>query len=640
MRRWRWFIGFVVVILSASAAAQTRDVTVDAMRSEKRVALVIGNGAYATSPLKNPVNDARAMAQALKSLGFDVIARENVGEKDMRRAIFDFGDKLQGGGVGLFFYAGHGTQVAGRNFLIPVGAEIRAERDVELEAIDVARVLARMDEAKNRLNIVVLDACRDNPFARSFRSASRGLAQIDAPTGTLIAYATAPGKLARDGEGNNGLYTGELLRAMREPNLTLESVFKRVRQAVRQRTNGEQVPWEASSVEGEFIFSPKEGSQIAAISARPEPKKIEIQEEVRQQLGSVALSAKIDGIEVWLDGQRIGETKTGRALIANNVPEGAHRVVARKAGYKEWRRDVQIAVNQRTEIVIDIETLRPEPPKTVRGEDGAEMVLVPDGEFWMGSDEAEVAPVISECKKRGFTEDRCKDWFERELPRHRVVLDPFYIDRYEVTNALFEHFVNGTSHRTTAEREGSGGVWHEGKGQFVTIEGTDWRKPNGPGSSARPDHPVVQVSRHDADAYCRWAGKRLPREAEWEKAARGTGRRRYPWGEEWDTSKANGNMSVKTTTPVGSYSGGVSLHGAHDMAGNVAEWVADWFDRTYYQGSPERNPQGPSSGNQGIVRGGSWRYFELHLRSASRLYFAPDARNSTIGFRCAKDAPK
>jgi len=126
--------------------------------NEKRVALVIGNGGYASSPLRNPVNDARALAQTLKSLGFEVVAHENITEKAMRRSIFEFGDKLKEGGVGLFFFAGHGMQVAGRNFLVPIGAEISSERDVELEAVDVARVLARMDEAKNRLNIVILDA--------------------------------------------------------------------------------------------------------------------------------------------------------------------------------------------------------------------------------------------------------------------------------------------------------------------------------------------------------------------------------------------------------------------------------------------------------------------------------------------------
>lgn len=186
--------GFLLASLlmwAAPAPAQSRDISVEAMRSEKRVALVVGNAAYRTSPLKNPVNDARAMAHALRANGFQVIARENVSQKEMRRAIIEFGERLRDGGIGLFYYAGHGLQVGGRNYLVPVDAEIRSESEVE--SVDVASVLARMETARNRLNIVVLDACRDNPFARSFRSTSRGLASIDAPSGTIIAYATAPG---------------------------------------------------------------------------------------------------------------------------------------------------------------------------------------------------------------------------------------------------------------------------------------------------------------------------------------------------------------------------------------------------------------------------------------------------------------
>lgn len=200
-----WLSGLLVVFVAAAASAQTRDITLEAMRSKKRVALVIGNSAYPSSPLRNPVNDARAMAQTLRGLGFEVLAHQNLGEKAMKRAIEEFGDRLRGGGVGLFFYAGHGIQTAGRNYLVPTDAQIRTERDVEIEAIDVARVLARMEEARNRLNIVVLDACRDNPFGRSFRSSARGLSAIDAPSGTLIAYATAPGRLARDGEGASSI---------------------------------------------------------------------------------------------------------------------------------------------------------------------------------------------------------------------------------------------------------------------------------------------------------------------------------------------------------------------------------------------------------------------------------------------------
>lgn len=591
MTRLWWpvlLMGFALVAGAASIAAQPRALTSEGTRPEKRLALIIGNSAYPTSPLRNPVNDARAMARTLRDLGFEVLAHENLGQKEMRRAIIRFGDRLRVGGVGLFFYAGHGLQVAGRNYMVPVDADMKSEAEVEVESVDVAAVLARLETAQNRVNIVILDACRDNPFARRFRSAARGLAAIDAPTGTLIAYATAPGRVARDGEGANGVYTAELLKAVHAPGLKIEDVFKRVRQAVRTQTRGEQVPWESSSLEGDFVFVPA-GSQVAAVPAPLEPPKPTIREEIRQQVGSLVLSAKIDGVEVFLGDQRIGDTKQGRALVVENLAAGAHRLTARRQGYKNWEREVQVAANQRAEVVIDIEALRPEPPVTARTEDGSELVLVPAGGFWMGSG----------------------DGVGHDMPRHRVYLDAFHIDKHEVTNTLYQRFMNATGHREPRY-----------------VQDSKWNHPR---------QPVVGVSWHDAEAYCRWAGKRLPTEAEWEKAARGTDERRYPWGNEWDKNRANGSESgIGRTTPVGQYPGGASPYGAEDMAGNVSEWVADWYDANYYQGSPERNPRGPEFGSAKVVRGGSYYYQPLNVRSSLRNHHSPDNRFDDFGFRCAK----
>ena len=183
----------------------TQNGSASSVAASKRLALVIGNGAYTSAPpLKNPPNDARDMAASLRTLGFDVTSGINVNQKDMKRLIRDFGLKLKGGGSGLFYYAGHGVQSKGRNYLIPVDAEIQSEAEVEDSGVDASLVLNYMDDAQNGLNIVILDACRNNPVARSFRSANDGLAQVDAPTGTLIAYATAPGRVASDGAGQNG----------------------------------------------------------------------------------------------------------------------------------------------------------------------------------------------------------------------------------------------------------------------------------------------------------------------------------------------------------------------------------------------------------------------------------------------------
>ena len=253
------WVSLVVAVMLVSypvpAQDQERGVAV-IERAEKRVALVIGNAGYPTAPLRNPVNDARAMGGALRRLGFEVVERHNATQKDMQRAIAEFGRKLAGGAVGLFFFAGHGIQVNGHNYLIPVDATIGAEAEVALEAISVDRVLDQIRE--NPLNLVILDACRNNPFERRWRSSGgAGLAPVlNAPTGTLIAYSTAPGKVASDGDGTNSLYTSELLKAIEAPGLKVEDVFKKVRAAVARQTRSEQIPWELSSLTGDFYFAP------------------------------------------------------------------------------------------------------------------------------------------------------------------------------------------------------------------------------------------------------------------------------------------------------------------------------------------------------------------------------------------------
>lgn len=224
--------------------------------AKEKVALVIGNAAYKEAPLRNSVNDARAMAAKLRSLGFTVISRENGTKLEMERAVADFGDLLTEDSVSLFYFAGHGLQVDGRNFLVPVDARIATPQRVRLETLDVELVLDQMAAAGSRLNFVILDACRNNPFERRFRAIGGGLAQITAPQGTLIAYATAPGKVAADGTADHGLYTSELLKALDIPGLQVEEVFKRVRVEVARLSSGSQVPWEASSLTGTFYFRP------------------------------------------------------------------------------------------------------------------------------------------------------------------------------------------------------------------------------------------------------------------------------------------------------------------------------------------------------------------------------------------------
>jgi hypothetical protein len=220
----------------------------------KRIALVIGNASYSSVPvLVNSTNDARAVAKALQESGFEVMKYENADHRQMLDVVRLFGEKLGKNDVGLFYFAGHGVQVKGKNYLIPVKENIKKSFEVPSGSLDADLVLATMENAKNSLNIMILDACR-SPFPGEGRSLNSGLASLDAAKGTLIAYATAPGKEAQDGQGGNSPYTKNLVKALQQKGLSIEQVFKQVRIAVVEETKGAQVPWENSSIMGDFYF--------------------------------------------------------------------------------------------------------------------------------------------------------------------------------------------------------------------------------------------------------------------------------------------------------------------------------------------------------------------------------------------------
>jgi len=222
-----------------------------------RKALVIGNSAYSFGALKNPANDARAIAAELKRTGFDVALGVDLPRSQMVEAIQAYGRAVaQSKAVGLFYFAGHGVQLAWRNYLLPTDAALEKVEDIQAKCVDVNALIESIGRAANPMNMIILDACRDNPFAHEGKLEQKGLSQLDAPPGTIIAYATAPGNVASDGEGANGLYTEQLLREILVPEAKIEDVFKRVRLAVRRRSNGLQIPWESTSLEEDFWFIP------------------------------------------------------------------------------------------------------------------------------------------------------------------------------------------------------------------------------------------------------------------------------------------------------------------------------------------------------------------------------------------------
>ncbi|MGH7255092.1 MAG: formylglycine-generating enzyme family protein [Nitrospirales bacterium] len=249
-------------------------------------------------------------------------------------------------------------------------------------------------------------------------------------------------------------------------------------------------------------------------------------------------------------------------------------------------------------------------PTEIVGKDGAPMVLIPAGPFPMGVPEG------------------ARDGGRDEYPLHEVHLDAYYMDTFEVTNAQYQAFVKATGHRIPQHpSDPTRTIWEHHRAPEPI-----WNRP------------VINVDWHDADAYCRWAGKRLPTEAEWEKAARGTDDRRFPWGNVEPTSRhLNYNQrwqGAKTLAPVGSFEAGKSPYGVYDMAGNVWEWVADWYDSRYYEKSPARNPPGPDRGTTRVTRSSGWQVETPLVRIFTRFGADPKTRNESTGFRCAATAAK
>jgi hypothetical protein len=289
MRQAAWALAALLALACVPAAAADR------------VALLIGNNNYASTPLRNAANDARDLGEALKELGFQVIVRENATRKDMIDAIREFGQAIDGANAALFFYAGHAMQFKDRNYLIPIDAAMGSEEDITFFSVEVGQIFDRMDRARTKFNFIILDACRDNPFASSFKVSSQGLAQMSSPTGTLIAYATAPGSVAADGFGRNGIYTKHILQNIRLPDLPVEIMFKRVREGVERETRRLQTPWDSSSLKGDFVFNAT-GSTKAAAGAAPAGPSADVTLQIEREFWvSVRESNRPEDIRAYLD---------------------------------------------------------------------------------------------------------------------------------------------------------------------------------------------------------------------------------------------------------------------------------------------------------------------------------------------------
>ncbi|MEZ5924660.1 MAG: caspase family protein [Hyphomicrobiaceae bacterium] len=324
---------------------------------ESRIALIIANGAYqSTAPLKNPVNDGKLMAETLGAMGFKVTLATDLDGKAMKRAMLDFGRALRASdSVGLFYYAGHAIQVAGENYLIPVDANLQDETEIGIEGVDVNDFLATMNQAQSRIKIVVLDACRNNPFPATSRSGTRGLAVVQAPTGTLIAYSTSPGEVALDGTGDNSPYAVSLAKAIKtETGKPIELVFRRARVAVLEATEGLQTPWDLSSITGDFVLA-QDGGAAGEAADQPEADASG-QPSASTSATADSANAAAKDYAVWVAIESSGNEAAYRAYL-EEFPSGRFAAEAQKrlAAAQEAKAQKQAALEAETQAAEQVQ---------------------------------------------------------------------------------------------------------------------------------------------------------------------------------------------------------------------------------------------------------------------------------------------
>jgi formylglycine-generating enzyme required for sulfatase activity len=554
----------------------------------KRVALVIGNSAYQhTAKLSNPQNDASLMAKTLRRLGFDVLARTNLTQIGMKIAITEFGERLEKAGkdaVGLFYYAGHGIQSNGNNYLIPVDAKLGKKSHLEIYGVNANWVLAQMEEAKNPLNLMVLDACRNNPFGRSWqRGINQGLARMDAPRGTMIAYATRPGKVAADGTGANSPYTRALAKAMVKPGLTLSDVFIETRNTVMASTGGNQVPWEEGGLTSRFYLKPGNASPTATTTPNLDKETVfwqSIKDSTDPDMFNEYLRQYPRGSFAGLARLKVKKLKVRKQAAAITPPRPTVPSLAKPA--------------------VGVYPQRYKAGDTFKDcAECPEMVVIPAGSFRMGSPPSEP--------------ERTSD----EGPQHNVTIPkPIAIGKFEVTQAEFGAVMGWSSGRFKGDRN--------------PVETIDWDNAQA---------FVRWLSTKTGKKY------RLLSEAEWEYAARAgtttpfyTGSQITPDQANFDSSFTYNGISKGQnrgkTVAVGSFA--PNAFGLHDMHGNVSEWVGDCWNETYHHAPTNGGVWRTGDCSRRVIRGGFWNSPPRELRVTYRDGTPTGRRDFNFGFRIAR----
>lgn len=599
-------------------------------RAAGRVALVIGNSQYThVARLANPDNDAKLIAETLRGLGFALIGdgpQLDLDKAAMDRAVQDFGRAMQGADVALFYYAGHGVQVHGQNFLVPVGANPTREADVDFQMLNMNLVLHQMEDSGTRLNLVILDACRNNPFGgRGLRAAGGGLAQMQAPEGTVISFATQPGHAALDGTNGHSPYSRALADTLRRPGLDIFRTFNQVGLAVKRATGGAQQPWVSSSpISGDFYFAGREsGKTSTPVSPTP------------------SLSAAAQAWDVTKDTDSPAVLEAFIKQFPNSVFAGFAKARLAELARQHSKPPARGGGGHNDKVAMGkipvVPNLGAPTRRYATGDSFSDcahcpqMVVVPAGRFMMGSPSSE----------RGRSRN--------EGPRHRVTIErPFAIGKFEVTYGEFMTFARTTHHRPDQT--------------CSTYEHRLTKKRPGrsfenPGFRQSDRNPVVCVSWNDIQAYLAWlsqkTGKhyRLPSEAEWEYVARAGTNTAYFFGNNvnricryanaddasthnsWRVRSCN-DGSGEAVTPVGHYR--PNRFGLYDVVGNVWEFVADCYETNYRNTPTDGSAVTKRNCNIHITRGGSWANPATGLRSAYRRLTGGDPVYNR-GFRVVRD---
>jgi formylglycine-generating enzyme required for sulfatase activity len=592
----RWRLG--VMVLGAWL------VTTPALAAQ-RAALIIGNSQYkGISPLRNPVNDAEDVSRKLKDLGFDTILIKNGSLDEMVRGLKSFQAKLEKNGTAVFYYAGHGVQVGGQNFLLPVTANLDDDDSLKRQAIMLQDdVISRLAASGARNKIVIIDACRNNPFKSLTRAAERGLARMDiesktSTVGLMMLFSAKPDQKAQDGDGRNSPFTQKLLEYLGEPGLTVPQLFSKLQKGVLDLTGQKQEVYHEGDMLADFSFKPGAAAMVTA-TAVPVPGPYDAELLFWETIKN---SQNIKDYEAYRRQYPAGRFL---ALAENRIED-----LGRSGNRTPAATVAQPGREGRKGVLRDCsESWCPE------------LVVIPAGKFTMGSPKGE------------GTAD--------ETPQHPAQISvSLAVGKYEVTRGQFARFIQDSGYDA----------------------GKDWAAYSLNGKSQEDNHPVINVSWRDAKAYARWletkTGKpyRLLTEAEWEYAARAG--RATPWvsGDVSTQTCAYGNVADNTakqfnskyakaalcddgvafTAPVGRYK--PNAFGLHDTMGNVWEWVEDcWHDN--YTGAPA-NGSAWTGGDcsQRVLRGGSWSDIPDKTRSANRIKFRSDGRDNSAGFRVVRNA--